>query len=218
MFFYFECKVENLRCRPCLLLFNILVIIKLIKMNNQEEKKSFRPVDYNEYKDGYTPELCELFKNNQITDIEQMRRLMYGYTFTPDYARVGGQHLFSTRSWSEDEYPSQQDMIIEAIASTGDGLTPETAWYVIDVYQEYDFIDYYDLGQMMNQTVRNHIDCLELLTPDGIKKYYFNIQRRFEVGYCHTDFVHDVDLEILLNRFQADNGDDDLNASIPELE
>ena len=160
-------------------------------MDNKEEIKSFRPVDYNEYKDGFTQELCELFENNQITDVEQMRRLMYGYTFTPEYARTEGQQLFSTQSWPDDEYPSQQDMIVEAIASTGDGLTPETAWYVIDVYQEYDFIGYYDLGQMMCQSVRNHIDCLELLTPDGVKKYYFNVQRRFEVGYCrhNPDFV-----------------------------
>ena len=161
-------------------------------MENKEEIKSFRPVDYNEYKDGYTRELCELFENNQITDVEQMRRLMYGYTFTPEYAQWGGQQLFSTQSWPDDEYPSQQDMIIEAIASTGDGLTPETAWHVIDVYQEYDFIGYYDLGQMMSQTVQNHIDCLELLTPDGFKKYYFNIQRRFEVGYCLHNPVPDL--------------------------
>ena len=81
----------------------------------------------------------------------------------------------------------QEKLILEAIDSTGDGKTPETALCVIDVHQEYEYIQRVvrlSVLQLVRQSVVDGIDCLELKDYDGrIEKVYFDISRRFEVGY-----------------------------------
>ena len=81
----------------------------------------------------------------------------------------------------------QKKLILETIDSTGDGKTSETALCVIDVHQEYEYIQRVvrlSVLQLVKQSVRNGIDCLELKDYDGrIEKVYFDISRRFEVGY-----------------------------------
>ena len=81
----------------------------------------------------------------------------------------------------------QERLLLEAIDSTGDGKTPETALCVIDVQQEYEYIQRVvrlSLLQLVEQSVANGIDCLELKDYDGrIEKVYFDISRRFDVGY-----------------------------------
>jgi len=80
----------------------------------------------------------------------------------------------------------QEKLLLETIDSTGDGKTPETALCVIDVDQEYEYIQRVvrlSVLQLVKQSVRNGIDCLELKNYDGrIEKVYFDISRRFEVG------------------------------------
>lgn len=82
----------------------------------------------------------------------------------------------------------QERRILEAMDSTGDGKTPETALCVIDVEQEYEYIKrvfpYSDLI-MMGQSVYNGIDCL--IFNYGVERIYFDIRRRFEVGYSGFD-------------------------------
>ena len=82
---------------------------------------------------------------------------------------------------------SQEKLLLEAIDSTGDGKTPETALCVIDVHQEYEYIQRVvrlSLLRFVRQSVRKGIDCLELEDYNScIEKVYFNISRRFEVGY-----------------------------------
>ena len=81
----------------------------------------------------------------------------------------------------------QEKLILETIDSTGDGKIPETALCVIDVHQEYEYIQRVvrlSVLQLVKQSVKNGIDCLELKDYDGrIEKVYFDISRRFEVGY-----------------------------------
>lgn len=92
----------------------------------------------------------------------------------------------------EDDSPyydvsPQEKLILETIDSTGDGKTPETALCVIDVHQEYEYIQRVvrlSFLQLVRQSVMNGVDCLELKDYDGhIEKVYFDISRRFEVGY-----------------------------------
>ena len=82
----------------------------------------------------------------------------------------------------------QERRILEVMDSTGDGKTPETALCVIDVEQEYEYIKrvfpYSDLI-MMGQSVYNGIDCL--IFNYGVERIYFDIRRRFEVGYSGFD-------------------------------
>ena len=81
----------------------------------------------------------------------------------------------------------QEELILKAIDSTGDGKTPETALCVIDVHQEYEYIQRVVrlfVSRLVEQSVVNGIDCLTFENNrGGIEKVYFDISRRFEVGY-----------------------------------
>ena len=81
----------------------------------------------------------------------------------------------------------QEELLLKAIDSTGDGKTPETALCVIDVHQEYEYIQRVVrlfVLRLVEQSVVNGIDCLTFENNrDGIEKVYFDISRRFEVGY-----------------------------------
>ena len=94
---------------------------------------------------------------------------------------------------------SQEKLLLEAIDSTGDGNTPETALCVIDVHQEYEYIQRVvrlSVLQLVKQSVKNGIDCLELEDYDGrIEKVYFDISRRFEVGYLNQSTTLSSDTE-----------------------
>ena len=81
----------------------------------------------------------------------------------------------------------QERKILEAIDSTGDGISEETALYVTDVGQESEYISRvfpYNLLEVVRQSVRNGIDGLEF-KPNiyGVERIYFDISRRFDVGY-----------------------------------
>ena len=81
----------------------------------------------------------------------------------------------------------QERKILEAIDSTGDGISEETALCVTDVDQEYEYISRvfpYNLLEVVRQSVRNGIDGLEF-EPNiyGVERIYFDIIRRFDVGY-----------------------------------
>ena len=81
----------------------------------------------------------------------------------------------------------QEKLLLEAIDSTGDGKTPETALCVIDVHQEYEYIQRVVrlfVLRLVEQSVVNGIDCLTFENKRGeIEKVYFDISRRFDVGY-----------------------------------
>ena len=81
----------------------------------------------------------------------------------------------------------QERLILEAIDSTGDGETPETALCVISVEQEWEYIERVNKYRFMDfagQELENGIDCLVLKDFLGnTEKVYFDIRRRFEVGY-----------------------------------
>ena len=81
----------------------------------------------------------------------------------------------------------QEARLLEAIDSTGDGKTHETALCVIDVHKEYEYISRvlpYSLLELKKQSICDGIDCIEFMPNDyGIDCIYFDIKRRFEVGY-----------------------------------
>ena len=93
----------------------------------------------------------------------------------------------------------QERLILEAIDSTGNGETPETALCVISVEQEYEYIERVNRFRFMNfagQKLENGIDCLVLKDFLGnTEKVYFDIRRRFEVGYP-TYSLDDIDIDI----------------------
>lgn len=233
-------------------------------------KNDFQKVDYLQCQAQYDESVRErLYSSPADIDLDAMRALIYGYTFTPDYARGIIPDELSMDYWSErvgeivsdtdsgtaefldglddvfvegsddsdtaddaqdidtedydvedfdpDDFDPedfdvedfnddceddddegcftfyisdspQEKCLLEAIDSTGDGRTPETALCVIDVHQEYEYIrrvfPYYGLTIKSQHLLEGGIDCIEF--EDNfldVKHLYFDISRRFKVGY-----------------------------------
>lgn len=176
-------------------------------------RDDFRKVDFEEYRNGCPKELLQQFLDGKLgedTPIETLRGLMYGYTFTEEYASGFMSSPFSVRYWEDilddeeqiDSYQCQCEQIMNTLLSTGDGSSPETAFCVIDTYQEYELMQelfVYNVPKRIRQSVsEDGIDCIELEPNDfGVEKLYFDVHRRFEVGYPEfpdDDFSLDDDL------------------------
>ena len=162
-------------------------------------RDDFCKVNFEEYKDSCPKELLQKFLDGQLnedTPIETLRGLMYGYTFTEDYAKGLTSSPFSVKYWEDilededliDAYQFQSEQIIDTLLSSGNGKSPETAFCVIDTYQEYELMQeifVYNVPEIIRQSVsKNGIDCIEFEPNDfGVEKLYFDVHRRFEVGY-----------------------------------
>lgn len=159
-------------------------------------------IDYSKYKDSYDEKVNEqLHHAPSDIDLESMRAYIYGYTFTEGYAKGVFPDEMSMDYWSEqldelgketefDLYEvetKQERKLLEAIDSTGDGKTPETALCVISVGQEYEYLQRvfpYSILTVKQQSFSNGIDCLEFEeNAFGVERIFFDISRRFEVGY-----------------------------------
>jgi len=180
---------------------------------------TFTKVDFVKYMDAYDKNVIQAWKSGeQELDIETLRAMMYGFTFTKDYAEGNLEDSLFMDFWKDnsseldfepdsfdiidkifeeamnnvmdDDYmvdTPQERLLMQTIESTGDGKSPETALCVIDVHQEYEYLErkfpFYCL-KMTKQSVRNGIDCLHFdENPFGIDCIYFDISRRFQVGY-----------------------------------
>jgi hypothetical protein len=77
--------------------------------------------------------------------------------------------------------------IVDAILSTGDGLSPETAWHVISVSNEYDLIDILQFEFGGEQSlVAGPCDYLTIVkNAYGIEGFYFNVSKPM-------DFINSV--------------------------
>ncbi|MCQ2259107.1 MAG: DUF4919 domain-containing protein [Bacteroidaceae bacterium] len=159
-------------------------------------------IDYSKYKDSYDEKVNEqLHHAPSDIELESMRAYIYGYTFTEGYAKGVFPDEMSMDYWSEqldelgeetefDLYEvetKQERKLLEAIDSTGDGKTPETALCVISVGQEYEYLQRvfpYSILTVKQQSFSNGIDCLEFEeNAFGVERIFFDISRRFEVGY-----------------------------------
>ena len=91
----------------------------------------------------------------------------------------------------------QEKLLLETIDSTGDGKTPETALCVIDVNQEYEYIQRvvrFGVLKIVKQSFSEGIDCIELEGHNGqVEKLYFDISRRFEVSYFANSYTSGED-------------------------
>lgn len=185
------------------------------------DKKDFQKVDYQVYKGKYNEDTCvHLLEHPDEACIEDLREQMYGYTYTQDYARGIYPDALSMDYWSEDymvrmdfdnddfeielndesdvdDYivdTPQERMLLQTIESTGDGLTPETAFCIIDVSQEYEFMDrvfpYNLLTVSRQRLLSKSIDCIEFIPNTfNIERIYFDVSRRLDVGYVKSENV-----------------------------
>lgn len=142
-------------------------------------------IDYLEYEHAFSYELLKDFEEGRLEgfDIEIMRGLIYGYTFTEDYAKGIIPKSFSMDYWASKHKCPQEQLILDAISSTGDGLSRETAICVISVWQEYEYIDREWGLNMTRQKLlwgKNIVDCIECEESSIIEKLYFDISCWFE--------------------------------------
>jgi hypothetical protein len=75
------------------------------------------------------------------------------------------------------------DGLLRSIEQSGDGMTPETAYVVIGVAEEYSFLGATQVQvarQSLLQTDRGPVDALEVVAPNGERHtVYFNVSRLF---------------------------------------
>lgn len=157
-------------------------------------------VDFTQYEGKFSKEFFTKLKDNpESITVEMMRENLYGYTseegykqgkipdeLMMDYWEDLGQD-FDVHSLQYFVFTPQELLFLKAIESTGDGKTPETAFCVIHVHQEYEYMKRvypYYLLHIKRQSLSQGIDCIEF-EPNryGIDCLYFDVHRLFELFY-----------------------------------
>ena len=177
-------------------------------MNTDYPKK----VNYPEYVQGFSEDLLKKFveggRKLREFDTEMVRGLIYGYTFTEDYAKGHIPDTLSMDYWLEkddncflpdrniverlsdlslNEVIGQGGLIEEALLSTGDG-TIDHPYCVICVEHEYEILK--SLSPVMTikrqSLLPGYIDCIECEEYGVPHVEYFDISRWFERVKIHT--------------------------------
>ena len=134
-----------------------------------------KKLNYEDYEHAFNSYWLKKFVEGPLRDFdtETMRGLVYGYTFTEDYAKGIIPDELSIEYWNQKEdYLEQQLLILDALMSTGDG-TRENPFCVICVGQEYELL-------------RSYRPTMRVVSQQGLGGYtetiYFDISRWFERG------------------------------------
>lgn len=163
-----------------------------------------RNVNFSEYEHSFSYDLLKDFEEGRLDgfDIETMRGLIYGYTFTEDYAKGIIPETLSMEYWSQKDPPRRSHkppkklreiipisfferlghraLIYNAIKSTGNG-TVDNPYCVICVEHEYEFLKMvYPLKVVKQYLLPGNIDCFELEGGDHPQKLYFDMSHWFE--------------------------------------
>ncbi len=120
----------------------------------------------------HTIEQCDTIINyakqlldNFPFDLRQMHLLAYAY-------KVKGDTI-NAQIWT-----TKVRQLLETIRSTGDGKSPETAWYVINSTHEYDVINSIGYNADKYIFVEPFYDFIEIgENPDKTEGFYFNVSR-----------------------------------------
>ena len=177
------------------------MLIYLSDMNTNYPKK----VNYQDYEQAFNSYWLKKFVEGQLRDFktETMRGLVYGYTFTEDYAKGIIPDELSVEYWNQEEgkkqkthnsniierytglslaeYLGQGPLICEALKSTGDG-TLDNPYCVICVEHEYETLKSLSpVITIKRQTLLpGYIDCFECEEYGIPHVEYFDISRWFE--------------------------------------
>lgn len=155
----------------------------------QEDYNPYRKSDYREriqelyYRNNHTrPELDSIIAYAELSladdpfDLEQMTYLIY--------ALRGRGKNFTANIW---QY--RLNHILLAILSTGTGLDPENAWYVINPRHEYNIINFQNRTVESQEFREPYYEYIKLAPPtDGSASrspegYFFNIHTLLEEYY-----------------------------------
>lgn len=171
-----------------------------------------RKVNFSEYEHSFSYDLLKDFEEGRLKgfDNEKIRGLIYGYTFTEDYAKGIIPDVLSMDYWRQknnkeqkptntsiverytglllSEYLGQGPLIWGAIMSTGEG-TPVKPYCVICVEQEYEFLNRYVISGpykiIKQRLLPGNIDCIDF-EGDGLsQRICFDVNRWFEKVKLH---------------------------------
>ena len=134
---------------------------------------------------------AKMLSHPENVSVEEFREQFYGFVFTERYKNHEIPDIFNMDYWDDlnQEYDSpQSELLGKVIESSGDGKTPETAFCVICVGNEYDFMErrypYCFLDrkkQSLEHCGDKYIDCIEFKeNMFGVEKVYFDITAWFE--------------------------------------
>ena len=148
------------------------------------------------FQEGYDPyrispygtKLREMYANTPVGELDCDTIIKYGQLAVADfpfdlreinmliYAYKCKGDLSQSSRW---EYALRS--LIDAILSTGDGESPETAWHVIYTPHEYDIVNRLGLEVIRYRLEEPALDYLEVKeNPFKINGYYFNVGRMRE--------------------------------------
>ncbi|MDE6542368.1 MAG: DUF4919 domain-containing protein [Muribaculaceae bacterium] len=120
---------------------------------------------------------AELSLADDPFDLEQMNYLIY--------ALKGRGKINKAAIWQ-----FRLNHLLQAIVSTGTGLDPENAWYVINPRHEYNIVNFQNRVVEGQEFKEPHFEYIRLVPPDdqsaktgGVEGYYFNIRPLLEEYY-----------------------------------
>ena len=151
--------------------------------------KDSRKPNYPDYEHAFSYELLKDFEEGRLDgfDMETMRGLVYGYTFTEDYTKGIIPDALSMDYWASKKQGlfgncPQERLLFDVISSTGEGLSQKDAICVIYIKHEYEYLKREWPLKIKGQKLLldKNIDCVEFEEGQMIDKLYFDINRRFE--------------------------------------
>lgn len=149
----------------------------------QEDYDPYRDVKYNREKatDLYTKEEHTSDELNRI--IRNAMRILADYPFELRQMKLLS-YAYTQRGEEETamlwEYKLRQ--ILSVIISSGDGLTPESAWYVVSSIHPYDVIYCFGMTPKDYTFVEPMYDFIEVESGEA-EGYYFNVSRIIKEHY-----------------------------------
>ncbi len=145
--------------------------------------------DYNPYyKSPYSDMLATLLKedNNIYSTCDSIVKYALLANDDQPFNLVYINHLiYSYKCNGENEnatiWSTKLHLLIDAILSTGNGLTQESAWYVIYPQQEYEVVNLIGLNVAGQEFIQSGYDYLTVETNVlDIEGYYFNVKNLLE--------------------------------------
>lgn len=144
--------------------------------------------NYDPYNKGKTNELNAVLSTDSLTlehweqaaeIIEEQLKTTPTHLRFHLYKEIVNINLYGDNSQEAIDAFRQVDMILQAITSTGDGRSEETAFYVTCTTDEYGMMDVLGLQLKSQSLIEKHGQSYDLMewqdNPYGIEAFYFNI-------------------------------------------
>ena len=160
-----------------------------------------RKVNFSEYEHSFSYDQLKDFEESRLDgfDMETMRGLIHGYTFTEDYAKGVVPESFSMEYWAnKKDVPNrekyrhlvflpfckcaQEQLICDAINNTGEGMSIDKPFCVICVEHEYEFLRRaWPMKIIRQRLLPGNIDRFDLEEEDNTESIYFDVSRWLEI-------------------------------------